>query len=233
MAKAVVFDLDGTLIDSLPDIAFAFNQLLLENGRRQLPPEEVRVMVGDGAATLVRRGFEATGGVEADRLAALSERFVAIYEPISAERTRPWPGVVAALDALRAAGWRLAVCTNKPGGPTREILTSLGLAGYFGAVLGGDAVPFRKPDPRHVLATLEAAGAAAADAVFVGDSPNDINAAKAAGVPVIAVSFGYTRIAPAELGADRLIDHFDELVAAVEELSEAAKRDCQAQTARL
>ncbi len=217
--RCAVFDLDGTLVDSLPDLAIALNKLLAEEGRRALAPDEVRVMVGDGALRLVERGFAATGESCGDAAAEMTRRFLDHYEGNAAEHTRPFAGTVEALRELRAAGWRLGVCTNKPQGPTVEILAELGLAQFFDAVVGGDSLPFKKPDPRHVLATLEAMGAAPGQAIFVGDSPNDVAAGRAAGLPVVIVSFGYSRIPVAELGADLLINGFPELPAALEKLA--------------
>ena len=221
LPQAVIFDLDGTLVDSAADIGASLNWLLSGIGRRAVVRAEVVTWVGDGVAKLVERGLEATGGVPAaDELAALVARFTDHYEAHSAELTRPFSGVVAALEKLAAAGCRLGVCTNKPEGATWEILETLGLGHFFQAVAGGDTVPgVRKPQPEHVLHVVQELGVPPAAAVMVGDSPNDINAAKAANLRAVAVSFGYTRVPPAELGADALIDHFDELVAALEKLA--------------
>lgn len=209
--RHAVFDLDGTLVDSLPDLVIALNKLLSEEGRRRVDPEEVRLMVGDGAVRLVERGFAATGDLPAERIPALTERFLAHYEGNAADNTRPFPGAAAALEELVQDGWRLAVCTNKPYRPTVEILEALGLARLFAAVLGGDSLPFKKPDPRHLAGTLEAMGARPEQAVFVGDSPNDVAVARALKVPVAIVTFGYSRIPVAELGADLLVDSYREL----------------------
>jgi phosphoglycolate phosphatase len=213
--QAVLFDLDGTLIDSLPDLAAAANRLLAAEGRDPLVPEQVRPMIGDGAARLVERVFAARGGLPGPELAPYLARFVADYEPRSAELTRPFPHVAETLAALKAAGTRMAVCTNKPSGATNRILSALGLAGYFDAVVGGDDAPALKPDPRHLLAALPRLDAAPADTAVVGDSINDVLAAKAAGLPCIAVSFGYARVPASELGADAVIDDFADLARAL------------------
>lgn len=213
--RAVLFDLDGTLIDSIPDLAGAVNRLLAAEGREALPADEVKVMVGDGAGTLVTRAFNARGGMPGPEVGPYLARFLADYEPRAAELTRPWPGVEAALAALKAKGLKLAVCTNKPSGATAEVLDKLGLAPFFDVVVGGDDAPALKPDPLHVHACLERLGVSAAEAVLVGDSINDVLAAKAAGVPTIVVSFGYCRGPVSDLGADMVIDHFDELAVAV------------------
>ncbi|PIW26750.1 MAG: phosphoglycolate phosphatase [Rhodospirillales bacterium CG15_BIG_FIL_POST_REV_8_21_14_020_66_15] len=217
---AVVFDLDGTLIDSVPDIRAALNWLLARVGRREVSRDEVVGMVGDGVPMLVERGLVATGGIPAGGLEAPIRDFTAHYEANAAHLTRPFPGVTAALQALTDAGCRLGVCTNKPAGATAEILEALALAPFFAAVAGGDTVPgVRKPDPRHLMHVLDALGAVPQEAVMVGDSHNDVNVAKAAGVPTVAVTFGYAHGPVEDLGADALIGHFDELVPALLRLS--------------
>jgi len=219
--KAVVFDLDGTLIDSAPDLASALNRLLARESLPPVPLADVHMMIGDGVAKLVERGFAAhgrsLGGAELENLA---RRFVADYEPNSAVETRPFPGVLAALGELGGAGLALGVCTNKPEAATRAILAAFGMDAHISAVVGGDTVPgARKPDPATLLETLRRLGAAPGQAIAVGDSPNDVGAARAAGVPVIAVSFGYSRVPPHLLGADRLIGRFADLGAALAEVS--------------
>ncbi len=210
--KAIVFDLDGTLIDSAPDLRLALNRVLAARGRRDLGLDEVIGMLGDGAAKLVERAFAATGGLADGEVAALIGEFLDAYEGHGAELTRPYPGVRAVLARLREDGYGLAVCTNKPQRPSEEILAELGLDGFFSAVVGGDAVEgARKPDPRHLTAALRALGAAPRDAVMVGDNENDVAVARAAGVPVIAVAFGYAKVPADRLGADLVIDAFEEL----------------------
>lgn len=217
---AVVFDLDGTLIDSLPDLLSALNRLLAEHGRPPLSSADVRMMVGDGAAALVERGFTATGGLTRD-IGPLVTRFLALYEPHSADETTVWPGVTEALSALKADGCLLSVCTNKPYRATMEILDALGLSPFFDAIVGGDSTPYKKPDPRHLTETVKAMGAEGVPAIMVGDSPNDVNAARGAGMPVVVVSFGYSRIPAAELGGDALIESFDALPDAIRRIGHA------------
>lgn len=211
-ARAVLFDLDGTLVDSLPDLAAAVNRMLAKAGRAPLEPAEVKAMVGDGAATLVARAFAARGGLPGADVAPLLADFLADYEPRSAELTRPWPGVVETLTALKARGLALAVCTNKPTKATREVLAVLSLDGFFEVVVGGDDTPALKPDPRHITLILDRLGLRADEAVMVGDSINDVLAAKAAGVASIVVGFGYARGPAAELGADHVINDFRQLL---------------------
>ena len=208
--EAVVFDLDGTLVDTLPDLAAALNRLLAEEGYPAVDSAAVAAMVGDGAAKLVERGFAAVGReLTGDEYIGLRRRYIEIYEGGLSHHSRPYPGAVEILDALRGAGLRLAICTNKPEAPSHALLAALGLAGHFDAVVGGDTLDVRKPDGRHLSETITRTGARRA--VMIGDTPNDVAAARNAGVPVVAVSHGYAQIPAAELGADAVIDHFDEL----------------------
>lgn len=213
--SALVFDLDGTLIDSVPDLHACVNRLLESEGRRLLDIPELTRMVGDGVPALVRRAFEATGGVP-DNFEDCVARYLALYGAALADRTVPYPGVVETLALLRTAGHRMAVCTNKPYGPTMEILEALGLAGFFSVVAGGDSLPVRKPDPGHLLGTLDMLGSDPDRAVMIGDSLNDIQVAVNAGVRSIAVSYGYRRQPVEELGADIVIDSFAEIPEALE-----------------
>ncbi len=203
-----VFDLDGTLVDSLPDLHATLNRVL----HADLPVDAVRRMIGDGAAVLVRRAQAALGRPEDPaNLAA----FLADYENNTAHATRPYDGIIDLLNALRSAGARMAVCTNKPEAAAHALLAALGLDGYFSAIGGGDSFPTRKPDPAHLRATIQAAGGDAAHAVMVGDHANDVNAAKGAGIPSIFAAWGYgtpdmatgaTAIAAAPAGVLALIE---------------------------
>jgi phosphoglycolate phosphatase len=211
--SALIFDLDGTLIDSAPDLHRSLNAVLAEQGRSPVGLDGIRAMVGDGAAKLVERGFADTGAaVEPAALPRLVQRFLVHYSGGRHAMTRAFPGVTDTLAALQERGCRLGVCTNKPYAPSMEILDLLGLTRFFGAVTGGDSLPVRKPDPGHLLGTLDLLGAAAEHAVMIGDSANDVAVARAAGVPAVVVRYGYTRTPVEELGADAIIDRFDELV---------------------
>ena len=215
-STTVVFDLDGTLIDSAPDLAGALNAVLAEQGLPPLALDSVRAMVGEGAVKMIERGLAAAGMTMDDGLSdTLRESFLDHYRDCMTQRTRPFPGVVEALEALRDAGTALAVCTNKRMDFTVPILEGLDLARFFGAVIGGDSLAVAKPDPAPLRAAIERAGGSSGGAVMVGDSDIDVATARAVGVPVIAVSFGYTRVPPRELGADAVIDHFDELAGAL------------------
>jgi phosphoglycolate phosphatase len=186
--RAVVFDLDGTLIDSDPDIRAAVNRVLATERLAPLSTEEVRSMIGDGAKVLVERTFAARGRVAS---AAHVAAFVADYEVNAVVETAPYPGIVEALQALKDAGHPLGVCTNKPVVAARNVLAALGLDQYFHVVMGGDSTPYRKPNPNHLAAVLQALGATPERAVMVGDHANDIKAADGLGVPSVFVSWGY------------------------------------------
>ena len=224
MVKVAVFDLDGTLIDSAPDLRVAVNKLLAEEGRRPLGLDEVIGMIGDGVAKLVERAFAATGDsgtAKAD--ASLTARFLDFYEGHSADLTRPYPGVPETLARLRDQQWALGICTNKPENASNEVLRALDLARYFGVVLGGDSIAgVRKPDPRLLLAVIERLGASPAEAVMVGDNANDVHAARAAGIPVILRAGGYIRVPATELGADAVIETFAELPGTLARVAKSA-----------
>ena len=220
--RAVVFDLDGTLIDSAPDLQAALNSVLEEKGRRRLDLEEVKHMIGDGVLKLLERAFAATGvPVPGEELPVIACRFLDFYEGHDADFTRTYEGVPETLARLRDDGIVMGVCTNKPFQATEDVLRKLDLRDYFVAVLGGDSLPggIRKPDPRHIGATLKAMNADPATAVVVGDHPNDIASARAARVPVVAVSYGYSRKPIRELKPNAVIDAFADLPAALRQLA--------------
>jgi phosphoglycolate phosphatase len=219
-ARAVVFDLDGTLVDSLHDIRNALNLALADRSIRPMGVDETRAMIGAGAHTLVERALSAAGAPgDAALLEDCFARFIDRYTAAPAVHSEPFPGVRAALEALRDEGCALGVCTNKPHDITLRILEALNLAPFFGdAVLGGDAVAMCKPDGGHLLAVLQRTGVAPGAAVMVGDSAADVGTARNAGARVILVTFGYTDRPAEELGADGLISHFDELHEALERL---------------
>ena len=220
---AVVFDLDGTLVDTAPDLHAHLNEMLAELGRPGLALAAIRPMIGDGARALLRRGLEASGGPPASAdLDALFLDFLARYTARPVRFGRVYDGVAGVLDALRTAGVRLGVCTNKAQAPSDKVLAELGLERYFAVVIGGDRLTVRKPDPGHLRAVLERLGVTPERAVMVGDSATDLATARAAGLPCVLVSFGYTAVAAAELGADRVIDRMGELPAALAGLRSAA-----------
>jgi phosphoglycolate phosphatase len=214
----LVFDLDGTLVDSVPDLTDSLNEVLRECGYAgTLSQAEVKPMVGDGMPTLLARAFAARGASSAAAAAAYS-RYVAIYEAQATRLTRPYPGVVETLAGLRRRGYRSAVCTNKVQRATEIVLRDLGLADFFDAVAGGDRYPVRKPDPGHLLRLIAELGGSPRHAVMVGDSENDAAVAQAAGVALILMRYGYARSDPATLGAAAVLDDFAELPAALDRL---------------
>lgn len=212
LPDAVLFDLDGTLADSLPDLAGALNDLLQEQGWRQCSIDEVRLMVGGGVPKLIERALGVLGReIDEEQAAGLVSRFLELYTPRATRLTRLNPGATDLLRQLNDAGAGLGVCTNKPEAVTRRILDALGVLEMMGAIIGGDTTPAKKPDPAPVLAGLERLGCAPARGLLIGDSPADAGAARAAGVPVILVSFGYTQTPVREIGADGIVDSFDEV----------------------
>ena len=214
---AILFDLDGTLVETAPDLCGAMNYTLSTLGLPPLRLEEVHSLVGDGARAMVSRGL-AKHNFEAD-IDALFDIFIAYYGDHIADESFVFDGLMPSIKALHEAGVKLAVCTNKPESLSRKLLAALSIDHYFGAIVGGDTLDVRKPDPEHILATLRQLDVRPDRALMVGDSANDVNAAKAANVPVIAVTFGYTDIPAHELGADQVIEHFDTFPAALAKLS--------------
>lgn len=213
----IVFDLDGTLIDSAPDLAAAINSMLAEFGCEPLWLPEVRRMVGDGVAMLVARALAARRCEQADPAQA-AQIFMRHYEADATSRTTAFPGAGEALQALRAAGIPLAVCTNKPARVTADILASLGLAGYFARVIGGDSLPFRKPDPRVLLTLLEAFATGPDSSLLVGDSEVDAATAHSASVPFVLMKHGYRRGPAEKIACMAALDSFRELPALVQAL---------------
>ena len=213
LAGAVVaFDLDGTLVDTAPDLIGTLNVILGQEGLPPLAFQDARMLIGHGARRLLERGLEAAAAPPpAARMPELFDRFIAHYLAHIADESRPFPGVTEALGTLRSAGARLCVCTNKPTDLSIALLEALDMGRFFEAVIGPDAAPARKPDPRHLEAAVIAAGGSLRRSVMVGDAATDAEAARAAGAPLVLVSFGYTETPAAELAPDVLIHHFDEL----------------------
>lgn len=202
--KALVFDLDGTLVDSTLDIAAAVNATLEEDGLGPLPPERIRTFTGYGAGELIRRAFEAAGGTAADGRIA---RYLAHYQAHPAEHSTLFRDAGEALPALHELGVRIAVCTNKETELSRTVLRALGIEDAVDAIVGADDTPRIKPDPAHVLTALEAVDAAPDEALYVGDHDADVEAAAGAGVPCVLVEWG-----PARVPEPRRIARFAELV---------------------
>ncbi|MBX4867749.1 phosphoglycolate phosphatase [Rhizobium bangladeshense] len=211
-APLVVFDLDGTLLDTHTDLVESLNHTIAALGLEPVTYDDLTHLVGQGARVMIERACRLRGHpLSADTLPPLVERFVAHYAGNMPGHTQPYPGLIAAMDLLKSGGYRLAVCTNKMESLARGLLEKLGLTGYFDAITGGDTFEYRKPDARHLTSTIERAGGDVSRTVMVGDSINDIAVAKNAGVPSIAVPFGYSDVPVNTLGPDHIITHFDEL----------------------
>jgi len=208
--RLAIFDLDGTLIDSVGDISAAVNRMLGELDQAPLALEEVRAMVGDGAGSLVDRVLAARPGIAIDATAALA-RYLALYDANPLGLTRLYPDVAETLELLQRRGLRLALCTNKPERASRVILESFGLADRFERIIGGDSLPWRKPDPRVLEAIIAALGEAAEATALVGDSEVDAATAAAAGIPFILMSYGYRRGPVETIACRTALDRFDAL----------------------
>ena len=218
-AATIVFDLDGTLIDTAPDLVDTLNVVFGREGLPPVPYETARNLIGGGARMMIARGIEAEGRTVAPaELERLFQDFLAHYSEHIADRSQPFPGLTDALDTMAANGWRFAVCTNKLEYLSVLLLKQLGLAHRFAVICGQDTFAVQKPDPEILRRTIAAAGGTLRNAIMIGDSLTDIRTARAAGIPVIAVDFGYTDRPVSELGPDRIISHFAELPSAVAEL---------------
>jgi len=206
---AIIFDLDGTLVDTAPDLLGALNAVLLVEGHDPVIPSDLRHIVGHGARAMFEHALVRTGPpVTGERMAALTEKFLAHYRANIARGSRPFPGVPETLDLLAGRGAGLGVCTNKAQELTELLLNELKLTRHFPVIVGGGRTPYAKPDPRHVLEVVTALKGSRTRAVLVGDSQIDVAAARAADIPVIAMSYGYTPVPVSELGADAVVDSF-------------------------
>ena len=225
----IVFDLDGTLVDTAPDLVDTLNVILQSENIPAVAYDDARAMIGDGMRPMIERALEEQKrNLDADAVDALFARFIAHYQDHIADRSRTFAGVEAALDLL-ARDFVLAVCTNKFEGLSVRLLDALGLSSRFAAICGQDTFQMKKPDRGALLGTISRAQGDASRAVMVGDSETDIRLARAAGIPVIGVDFGYTRIPMAALAPDRVIGHFELLPQAVSELLPASSRKASGQ----
>ncbi|MEO8321452.1 MAG: HAD hydrolase-like protein [Bradyrhizobium sp.] len=219
LSRTLVFDLDGTLVDTAPDLIAALNFVLDREGLSPLPMHKARNMIGAGARKMLERGLEAEGRIvslaELDRL---TKDFIGYYADHIAEGSRPFEGLEAALDELQGHGFQFAVCTNKLEWLSKRLLDQLGMTARFKAICGADTFGVAKPDPVILQQTLMRAGGHLSTAIMVGDAGPDVGVARRAGIPVIGVEFGYTDVPIAELKPDRLIGHFRELSGAVHSL---------------
>jgi phosphoglycolate phosphatase len=215
-ALTVVFDLDGTLVDTAPDLIETLNVVFARDGLPAVDYAAARDMIGGGARRMIENALKLQGRVLADGVIdRMFADFIARYAAHIADRSQPFPGLDAALDRLAERGCRFAVCTNKIEGLSRLLLGALGLAPRFATICGQDTFGVQKPDPEMLRRTIQAAGGALQRTVMVGDSGIDIATARAAGVPIVAVDFGYSETPVKDLRPDRLISHFSELADAV------------------
>jgi len=212
----VIFDLDGTLVDTAPDLIDTLNLILAREGLPNMPYDDARRMIGGGAKGLIEKALAAEGrdDLKAD-LDRMYHAFIAHYADHIADRSRPFPALKSALDDLVGEKMRLAVCTNKLEWLSVRLLETLGLAGYFSAICGQDTFGVQKPDPEILRRTILRAGGEVSRAIMVGDSGTDIRAARAANLPVIAVAFGYSEVPIATLEPDHLISSFADLRSAI------------------
>jgi phosphoglycolate phosphatase len=219
-ARTIVFDLDGTLVDTAPDLINALNFVLDREGLPPVPLASARNMIGAGARKLIERGLELEGrSASVEDVTRLTSDFIDHYAAHIADVSRPFEGVESALDDLQSIGYRFAVCTNKLEWLSRLLLDQLGLSSRFSAICGADTFGVSKPDPAILKQTIARAGGQLASTIMVGDAGPDIGVARRAGIPVIGVEFGYTEIPIADLKPDRVINHMRELPAAVRSLT--------------
>jgi len=212
LMPTVVFDLDGTLVDTAPDLMAGLNHVLAIEGLEPVHYDDMTFLVGQGARAMIERGLKLRGRpLPETRIGELLNIFIGHYLEGMPGESLPYAGVVRSLESLKAEGFRLAVCTNKLENLALPLLKGLKLDRYFDAIAGGDTFPVRKPDAAHILMTIESAGGDASASVMVGDSVNDILAAQNARIPSIAVPFGYSDVPVETLGPTRIIGHFDEL----------------------
>ena len=214
--RTIAFDLDGTLADTSPDIAAGVNRVLAHFRRAPIPAETVCGLIGDGAKSLLRKALSVAGEAPEAMVDEAYPLYLDFYAADICRGTKPYPGVEAALDALAARGVALALCTNKPERLTALLVEALGWEGRFAAFVSGDSLPTRKPDPAMLHEAIARAGGG--PAAYVGDSMVDADTARAAGVPFVAVSFGFTDRPAGTFGADAVIDHFDALLSALAQL---------------
>jgi phosphoglycolate phosphatase len=220
--RTVVFDLDGTLVDTAPDLINALNFILEREGMPPVPLHAARTMIGAGARKLIERGLELDGRVTSvEDISRLTNDFIDYYADHIADASRPFEGLESALDDLSGRGYRFAVCTNKLEWLSKLLLDQLGLSARFATICGADTFGVSKPDPAILRQTIALAGGQLSSAIMVGDAGPDIGVARRAGIPVIGVEFGYTEIPIADLKPDLLIGHFSDLPAAVESLMAA------------
>lgn len=222
LPETIVFDLDGTLVDTAPDLTAALNAVLVREGRKPVPLDDVRHMVGRGARYLIERAMAASGPpASPEAVTDFVRHFIEHYDANIAAKSRPFASAEAVARDLARRGHKLGICTNKPEALSLKLLNELRLRALFPVVIGAGSRPYNKPDPRHLFDVIEELGGRPQSAVLIGDSETDVKTARAANVPVVLVSFGYTEVPVRELGADLVIDHFDALEAALAQVFRA------------
>lgn len=220
--QTVVFDLDGTLIDTAPDLIRATNHVLVDAGYQPVTPEFIRPYISYGTRVMISEGIKHQGGtIEEARIDEMFTALIAFYGANIAVESRPFPGLTNVLNALRARGIVIAICTNKREDMAHLLMAELGLTSYFKAITGRDTFPVCKPDPEHLLGAIRLAGGDTKRSVMVGDSTTDYETAKAAKIPIIGVTFGYTDIPVTELDCDAVISHYDEFLPALDRVAPA------------
>ncbi|MEX0344014.1 MAG: phosphoglycolate phosphatase [Rhizobiaceae bacterium] len=208
----IVFDLDGTLIDTAPDLLDSLNHCLTQSGHEAAQHDDLRQLVGHGARVMITRALTTQGKpAREEEISGLFDLFLEHYASNMPGRSRPYPGALDAVERFLSAGYRAAICTNKYQSLSETLMGSLGLETQFAAICGADRFEFRKPDPRHLTGTIRLAGGAIDGSIMIGDSRTDIDTAKAAGIPVVAVDWGYTDHHVSKFEPDTIISHFDEL----------------------
>ena len=217
--EIIVFDLDGTLINSAPDLCYALNQTLSEINIPEITLQEVMGYLGDGALELIKRGITKHANIEKFDTELLRSRFLEIYDTCLLNKTDFYPNVIQALKELKKMNFTLAICSNKPELLAKRIISGLNTSEYFDIITGGDTYDYRKPDPRHLINTILEAGKKVENAIMIGDSENDINCAKKASIPSIAVSFGYSKVPVEDLEADLVMSNYINLTQYIKQLS--------------
>lgn len=224
MAGLLIFDLDGTLIDTAPDLVGTMNTVLGEEGIPPFPLSQARNFIGLGARTMLKMGFDASGHeIGSDKLEELFVRFLNHYRENISVRSRPFPGAIDAMTRFSDAGWQLAICTNKLEHLAVKLLGELGLKDRFGTITGGDTFEKAKPDPLPIKGTIAKLNASQKQTIMIGDARPDIDGARNAGIPSIAVDFGYTSEPVTSLKPDHIVSHFDDLWDGVEAITSRTK----------
>ncbi len=208
----IVFDLDGTLINSAPDLCYALNKTLEEIKVPAVSTKEVMGYLGDGALELIKRGISKYDSIENYNIEKLRLRFLQIYDKCLLDKTKFYPNALKSIKKLRNNNFSTAICTNKPIHLAKRIINGLDASSLFDVITGGDSYKFKKPDPKHLIKTIEKSKNKIEKAIMVGDSVNDIECAKKANIKNIVVSFGYSNISVEKLNADLIMNNYSDLV---------------------